>query len=351
MAEPRREHAIVARGDRVRVVVFGTGTVGTATLALCTLRPWIEVVGVIGRSGAFVGDVSTGSWALDPLLGPDDVLEELEPDVAVVATRSPIADVLPDIERCARLGIAVVCTSEELAWPGVTSQEDERVLHVLAASHRVAIHATGINPGFVFDAVPLVLSSASWDVQHIHITRSLDASVFGRSVHRSLGVGYDPGDVDDAIASGVVRGHIGFEESATTIAARMGLSLSRFEERIEPIVADREYELREYRIHEGQTAGVTQTASAWVGEDEWITFDLSLHVDPTSVGWETGDRIRIGGRNALDVVFHSGTQAVLTTSARLVNAIPGLLAAAPGFYTGSDLLPGAPWLGGSFPRT
>ena len=340
--------SVGVRSGTVRVVVFGTGTVGNATIELCASRPWIDVVGVVNTSGAAVTtgrSIPVGLEGVSFSLTPDEVLAETKPDVALIATRSPITEVLPDIERCANRGIAVICTSEELPWPSVTSLRDAEVLRDLAARTSVAIVATGINPGFVFDALPLVLASGSWDISQIHVSRSLDASVFGQSVHRSLGVGYDPSKVHQAIADGTVRGHIGFEESARTIAAGMGLVMTRFEEHIEPVIADRPYELREYRIEPGETAGVTQTASAWVGDTEWITFDLSLHVDPESVGWETVDRITITGRNPMDVVIHSGTQAVLTTAARLVNTIPAVLSAPPGTYTGSDLLPNPPWFG------
>ena len=336
------------RNGAVRVVVFGTGTVGQATLELCALRPWIDVVGVVNTSGAAVATklslpAELGGVAFT--LTPDEMLEMTLPDVALIATRSPISEVLPDIETCATRGVAVISTSEELPWPSVTSQKDERILEDLAARTSVAIVATGINPGFVFDALPLVLASCSWDISKIHVSRSLDASVFGRTVHRTLGVGYDPLEARQAIAEGRVRGHIGFEESARTIAARMGLVVTRFEEDIEPVVAERPYELREYRIEAGQTAGVTQRATAWVGDIEWITFDVSLHVDLKSVGWETMDRIMITGRNPMDVVIHSGTQSILTTAARLVNTIPAALKASPGIYTGADLLPNAPWFG------
>ena len=336
----------------VRVVVFGTGTVGMATLELCATKPWLDVVGIVDGSGATAGSSPAprgGSEAVVPVMTPDEVLDATTPDIALIATRSPIAEVLPDIARCARRGIDVICTSEELPWPSVTSERDAELLHNLAADNSVAIAATGINPGFVFDAIPLVLASGSWDIDNIHVSRSLDASVFGQAVHRSLGVGYDPSEVHQAIAEGKVRGHIGFEESANTIAAGMGLVLSRFEEQIEPVVAERAYQLREYRIEPGETAGVTQSASAWVGDTEWISFDLSLHVNPRSVGWETVDRITIAGRNPMDVVIHSGTQAVLTTAARLVNTIPAVLKAPPGTYSGADLLPNAPWFGERLP--
>lgn len=334
--------------------MFGTGTVGRATLELCASRPWIDVVGVANTSGAAVTTNLGLPADLDRAVfsyTPDEMLEATSPDVALIATRSPISEVIADIKTCAERGVAVISTSEELPWPSATSAEYAQMLEELAAKTSVAIAATGINPGFVFDALPLVLASCSWDISHVFVSRILDASVFGQTVHRSLGVGYDPAFARAAIAEGVVRGHIGFEESAHTIASKVGLVVSRFEESTEPVVAEHPYDLGEYRIEAGETAGVTQQATAWVGDSEWITFDLSLHVDPKSVGWETMDRIMITGRNPMDLAIRSGTQSILTTSARLVNTIPAVLEAPPGIYTGADLLPNAPWFGDELRRS
>ena len=60
---------------------------------------------------------------------------------------------------------------------------------------------------------------------------------------------------------------------------------------------------------------------------------------------ETRDHILIEGENTIDVTIKPGTQAVLTTAARLVNSIPAVLSAPPGLYTAAELLPTAPWLG------
>jgi 4-hydroxy-tetrahydrodipicolinate reductase len=208
----------------------------------------------------------------------------------------------------------------------------------------VAVAATGINPGFVFDALPVTVAGAAWDVDSIGVTRVLDASVFGQRVHRSLGIGYSPESFREAVQSREIRGHIGFAESAHAIADAMGVEIDRFEEHLEPVLADRVHELSEYTIEPGETAGVTQRAAAWVGTTRWLDFDLSLHVDPVSVGWDTLDRVVILGENPLDVTIKPGTQAVLTTAARLVNTIPAILSGPPGFYPATRLLPNPPWL-------
>ena len=345
-------HGETEQADPVRIAFFGVGSVATAALELCLLRPWMDV------AAAVRGPVpESGSRPPAPALWRgvrvwDDagaMLDEVGPEVALVATRSPLEAVMPVIEQCVARRVHVVCTSEELAWPDVVRPGAGAALNRTATDAGVVIAAAGINPGFAFDALPLVLAGAAWDVSSILIRRTLDASVFGRKVHRSLGIGYTEADFHAAVEAGRVRGHIGFAESARVIADRMGLEIDRFEERIEPVLADRVHELAGYAVRPGQTAGVVQLASASVGGQEWLRFELSLHVDPDAVGWDTQDRIRIYGSNELDLRIEPGLPAVSTTAALLVNTVPAVLSARPGFYPPGWLLPNPPWLASHAP--
>lgn len=335
------------RSKTVRVVLFGYGSVGVAVTRLCATRAWIDIVGIV-----------TGSPRPDeshhhPFILVEDVdraLDELRPHIAIIATRSTISDVIDDIERCARRGISVICSSEQLAHPQTsTGLDGANEIAALAQHHGVSIAATGINPGFVFDALPLAVAGAAWDLQVIRISRTLDASVFGRDVHRSLGVGYEETEFRESLAQGIIHGHIGFEESAGVIAAAVGQSIEGFEEKVEPVFTEVPIKLRDYRIEPGQTAGVNQSATAIVDGVAWLEFDLSLHVAPDSVGLHTRDRIVIEGKNTIELRIEPGTQAVLTTSAMLVNAIPAVLRKSPGLYNSAHLLPSAPWLGSEPP--
>jgi len=329
----------------IKAVIFGIGTVATSAVALSSQRPWLRVVGAIRAPENRAQPAEATGWeGVELWSDPDTMLDDTQPDVALIATRSPLEAVLPDIERCARHGVHVICTSEELAWPDVERPGESARLGQLAASAGISIVATGINPGFVFDSLPLMLAGAAWDVRRIHVVRVLDASVFGRRVHRSLGIGYTVDAFDDAVASRHIRGHIGFAESAHAIADAMGVELEHFDEHLEPVLAERLHELREYTIRPAETAGVTQRAVGTVAGGEWLRFDLSLHVAPSAIGWETHDRIHIVGANDLDVSIKPGTSAVLTTSALLVNSISAAIAAAPGFYPAVRLLPNPPWL-------
>ncbi|MCQ3804044.1 MAG: hypothetical protein OXC98_00680 [bacterium] len=340
------------QGRPVEVIHFGLGNVGRAALRLARTREWLRPVAAVIGGNSPVGElVKSGEIPDDLALSPDpdQLLDRFRPEVALIATRSPIAEVKDDILRCVRRGVNVVTSSEELAYPEVTDASAGEEIADACRRFGAAVVATGINPGFVFDVLPVVVAGACWDVQRISVTRALDASVFGQRVHRSLGVGYSLEDFEEAREAGIIRGHIGFEESAEVIAEALGRDLDHFSETVQPLIADRSYRLREYVISPGQTAGVTQEATASVNGRPWLRFDLSLHVDPDSVRIQTRDRIRIEGENTIDVTIQPGTQAVLTTSARLVNSIPSVLSAPPGLYNATGLLPAAPWLGEVLP--
>lgn len=331
---------------RVGVVILGFGSVGRAVAELCGRRPWLEVLGVVTPNHQTEGGRLDVSWpGVRVGHDPAQMLDELRPDVVLMATRSSLADVVDDLQLCVERSVPVICTSEELAMPSVHSFS--RIDQVLKEAERRGspVVAAGINPGFIFDALPLVLAGASWDVRSIEVSRVLDASVFRRFVHRSLGVGFDADEAEREIGAGRIRGHVGFRESSAIIADRLGVTLSRFEESITPVIATRPYRLGEYQIAEGLTAGIKQTAVGFVADEAWIRFELSLHVDPASVGWVTEDRIRIDGLNPVDMVIRPGTHAIRTTAAQLVNTIPATLVAGGGLHTAAELLPSAPWLG------
>ncbi len=337
----------VGRDSKVRIAFFGVGRVGTAALELSRSRPWIEVAGAVRRprTGVGAGLPLPAAWEGVRLWErPDAMLERGRPEVALIATRSPLEEVLPDVEMCVRRGVHVISTSEELAWAEVEKPEAAAMLEHAAKEAGVVVSAVGINPGLVFDALPLVLAGAAWDVERIVARRTLDASVFGRGVHRSLGIGYTEAGFRRAVEERRVRGHIGFAESARAVAHAMGLEIEQYDEQIEPVLAEQEHELADYTIRPPETAGATQLVTASAGGRDWLRFELSLHVDPGAVGWETLDRIRISGRNEIDLVIRPGLSAVLTTGALLVNTIPAVLAAPPGYYRAASLLPTPPWL-------
>ena len=233
MAVPKKD---TDHEDRVRIAFFGMGNVATAALQLCRQRPWIKVVGAVRSpvSGSGENKPVPVDWlGVEIWDDPDEMLDQAHPDVALIATRSAMGAVLPDIKRCASRGVDVVCSSEEMAWPDFVRPGTILKLNRLAVESNVAIKVTGINPGFMFDVLPLLLAATSWDVAGIQVGRTLDASVFGREVHRSLGIGYTKAEFFKAREEGRIRGHIGFAESMHVIVNHMGVHLEHLTDTVE----------------------------------------------------------------------------------------------------------------------
>jgi 4-hydroxy-tetrahydrodipicolinate reductase len=341
--------------ERVRVVIYGFGRVGRAVLELAVARPWIEVAAVIARTPGRDGEPCVDSVPDAPgdlRVTTDAVgaLREARPDVVIVATTSRLADVLPQLEAAAASGTrAVISTAEELAWARPDDSPQARAVHELATRHGTAILATGVNPGFVLDLLPLVLSGLAWDVERIEARRVVDVSVFAPHTRRQLGIGHTPEAFAAGVAAGSIVGHLGFRESLRLLSEGMGRPADAITIDTDPVVAEHAYRLADGSVEPGTTIGATQRAVAWREGAPWISVEMLLHAAPTDAGVRPIDEVHLFGRHEVHATIDPGTGAVLGTAAQLVNIIPAALAAEPGWYGPGQLPPHGPWLGAGAP--
>jgi 2,4-diaminopentanoate dehydrogenase len=341
--------------ERVRLVVYGFGRVGRAVLELALTRPWMDVVGVIARRPEREGEACSDTVPSAPQdlrvrTRADDLLGVARPDVVTIATTSRLKDVLGQLQVAAHSGArAIVSTSEELAWVRPDDGPEARAIHDLAARHGTAIVATGVNPGFALDLLPIVLSGLAWDVERVEARRVVDVSVFAPHTRRQLGIGHGPDAFSAGVADGSIVGHLGFRESLRLLAEGMGRPAERISIDTAPVLADRAYTLPDDTIEAGTTVGATQRAIAWRGGEPWISVEMLLHAAPVDAGLRTIDETHIFGRHELHAIIDPGTAAILSTAAQLVNIIPAALAAQPGWYGPGQLPPRAPWLAAGAP--
>lgn len=342
-------------GTPVRVLLVGFGRANQAVLELALTRPWLEVVGIVVRSPERRDEPAATrvTGAPDRLRCSTDLagtLASARPDLVIVATASHLAEVLPVLAEVARAGVPIICTAEDLAHIRVEDGPEAAAIIDLADRHRVAIVATGANPGFVLDVWPLTLTGLAWDVERLRARRIVDVSVFGPRVRRSLGIDLEPDAFRAGIADGSVVGHAGFPESLRILADRMGRRLDRTEVVSEPLLATTPLTLPDGAVvSPGRTAGAEQRATGWWRGEAWLEIAMTLHVDPPSAGLAPTDEVELTGRHALRVRVEPGCRALLSTAAMLVNGIPQALAAPPGVHRPGDLGIVAPWLGDGRP--
>jgi 2,4-diaminopentanoate dehydrogenase len=335
----------------IRAVLVGFGSANRAVLELALTRPWLEVVGIVVRSSQRDGEpassrVTAAPGALRCSTDLAGTLLTTRPDIAIVATATHLADVLPVLAAIAPTGLPIICTAEDLAFiRREDSIEAARILD-LAGDHQIPIVATGANPGFVLDLWPLTLSGLAWDVQRLSARRIVDVSVFGPRVRKSLGIDLTSAAFRARIDDGSVTGHAGFPESLRILATAMGRELERVEVASEPIIASRPLTLPDGTVvMAGRTAGADQRAIGWFAGKPWLDISMTLHVDPPSAGLAPTDEVHLEGRHSLSVRVDPGYRALLSTAAMIVNGIPRAIAAPPGVHRPGDLPPVAPWFG------
>src|SRR5439155_21452187 len=111
------------------------------------------------------------------------------PEVALVLTGSGVADVEPVIEVAAACGVDVISTCEDLAYADLSAPEMARRIDARAREGGITVIGTGVNPGFVMDRLPLTLAAACVRVDHVHITRIVDAAKRRVPLRAKVGAG------------------------------------------------------------------------------------------------------------------------------------------------------------------
>lgn len=335
-----------------RIAVCGLGTIGSQVARLLLEhRRGVELVGAASKDEAQIGRPLREVLGLEGDGGPVvadsvDALIAERPEAIVLATGSFLPDVVDDVLACASAGVSVVSPCEELAFPytrdpAVTARIDEA-----AKAGGATILGSGVNPGFIFDTLVATATGVAWDVTAIHGRRVVDTVEFGQNIHLRLGIGFTQEEFDAGHADGSIAGHVGFPESIQIVAERLGVTLDGpVEEKFEPLIAETPAPTKYGQVDAGRTEGFIQRATGRVNGEDFIRYELLLHLRPREAGYEPADTFTIEGLHPVHLTLSPGMDAVLATSAELVNSLPGLLHAEPGLKTVKDLPAATAWLG------
>jgi len=337
--------------DVIRVLILGTGQMGTGIARLVLEKQGLRLVGAYGRrperAGMDLGQaIGLGRDLGIPVSGDlSGVIEQARPHVAIQATCSRLNDAMDEITTLLRHGVHVISIAEEMACPAAEAPALAGELHQLAIEHGVSVLGTGINPGFVLDLLVITLSGVCSDVQSISARRVNDLSPYGPTVLASQGVGLTPAAFEQGLKDGTVVGHIGFVQSIHMIAAALGWEIDRIEQTREPIVTQVARQTPSISIEPGQVAGCLHTATAYRQDKAVITLVHPQQVHPQLDDLETGDSIEITGTPDIRLAGSPEIPGGQGTTALAVNMIPRILNASAGLYTMADLPVPAAMLG------
>lgn len=316
-----------------RILQVGLGPLGHRILSETIDRGAGHVVAAVDSDPHFAGKpLSEFIPSADPKIRVQPSLSAItnwaDIDAAIVATSS-------DLPRCAqtfrdilRQGKAVVSTCEELIYPWLRHVALAEELDELAKAHGGRLLGTGVNPGFLMDALPLFLTSACKSVKSIHCYRVQDASARRIPFQKKIGVGLDDAQFAAKVKDGSLR-HVGLGESLHFLSHYAGIPIERWEEDIALVHADRDMTSGVGPVARGKVCGVRQLARGY--RDEQVVLHLEFQA---SIGQHNpADRIVIEGDPHIEMAIPGAVHGDTATCAIVVNAIPRILAAAPGLHT------------------
>lgn len=310
--------------EGIPVVVMGLGEVGRAVAHAALARPDLRVVGAVdpAHAGKQLADVlGVSGPALTVLADPRKAFGAAKGGVLLHATESRLEAIQPQLEAAIRAGLHVVSTCEELAFPWASDEARADALDRLANDRNVAVLGAGVNPGFVLDRLPALLSQLTGPVRHVRATRVVELASRRAGLRSRAGVGLSEEAFWDAEERGVV-GHVGLGESAWLAADGCGFGLEDMEvdEEIEPLLAEEDAG-GPVPLRRGQVAGIRQVARAFVDGREVVRLELTLQVGADA----PHDEVELDADPPLRVLVPGGIPGDRATAHVIVNAVPALV--------------------------
>lgn len=324
-------------GEKIRVVQFGCGPIGCGIIRLAVKKPDIEIVGAIDliNLGQDLGEVAE----LDGKLGvsisneADRVLRETKPEVVLHTTSSSLKSIYPQLESIVKARVKkIVSTCEELSYPYIKQPGLAASIDQLARNKDATVLATGVNPGFLMDTWPLVMTGVCQEIKQIKVVRIQDASDRRLPFQQKIGAGRSVEEFNKLVQAGVLR-HVGLPESIAMIAAGLGWRLDEITEKIEPVIAESEVRSQFVTVYLGKVAGVRQIGYGWKNGQAVITLDFQAYIGAK----ESYDAVYITGTPDMEVVIKGGVNGDIATAAMVVNCIPRVMHAPAGLLTMKDL--------------
>ena len=322
----------------IKVVHVGLGPIGAAVVRQIAGRKGFRIVGAVdidpAKAGRDLGEVAAVGHPLKVKVTADakKAIKAGKPHVAVLCTSSSVKRVLPQIEALLKLKVPIVSTTEELSYPTKPNMRYARAIHQLAKKARAAVLSTGVNPGFVMDALPIMLTGVCERVDAIRVDRVQDARIRRLPFQQKIGAGLTREQFQKKVDDGSVR-HVGLAESVSMIADALGWKLDRITDEIQPKIAKGTVASEFLAVDPGYVCGIVQDGMGYRNGEPVIT----LHMEAYLGAPESYDSVEIAGVPDIRSKIAGGVHGDIATASIVVNSIPKVLAAAPGLHTMRDL--------------
>ncbi|ULN46692.1 diacylglycerol kinase [Mycolicibacterium goodii] len=344
----------------IRVAAIGTGNVGRHALTQLITDPAYELTAVWvsspEKAGKDAGDlagleVSTGITATNDL---DEVLAT-QPDCAVYTAMADnrLPEALEDYRRILAAGVNVVGSSAVfLQYPWQVLPE-ELIKPIEEAAHTggASLFVNGIDPGFANDLLPLALAGTCQRIEQIRCMEIVDYATYDSAtvMFDVMGFGKPLDETPMLLQPGVLS--LAWGSVVRQLAAGLGIELDAVTEEHTRVPAPEDFDIAAGHIAKGTTAAMRfEVRGMLEGKVAVVLEHVTRLRDDLCPDWpqpaqDGGSyRVEVTGEPsyALDLCLSSPNgdhnhAGLVATAARVVNAIPAVVAAPPGIRTTLDL--------------
>ncbi|MER7196527.1 dihydrodipicolinate reductase [Streptomyces sp. CB01635] len=344
----------------ISTVVWGTGNVGRAAIRAVEAHPALELAAVLVHDPAKVGRDAGELACLDHELevrASDDIEAVLaaRPRAVVYAASGDIRpdDALADIARAVGSGAVVVSPALYPLYDHRSAPPEflDPVVAAIAEGGG-SLFASGVDPGWGNDVLPLLVSGLGSTVDAIRCQEIFDYSTYDQpdSVRLLVGMGqpmdYDPPMLWDTVPTMVWGGQI------RLMARALGVELDEIRETLDRRPLDATVSTRTMGDFEAGTQGAVRfEVQGIVGGEPLIVIEHVTRIHPSCApDWPTppdgtgAHRVVIEGRPRIEVTVEAADEGEnrsaggnATAVGRLVNAIDWLVDQAPGLYDALDV--------------
>lgn len=320
---------------RIKAVVYGVGAMNSVATRLM-LEKGVDIVGALARSpekvGRDLGDVAGLGHQTGVLIedDPAKVLSTRQADIAVIAVASYMSDMYEHLRLCAEHGVNAVTISEEALYPWNTSPMETAELDHLARRNGCTITGTGHQDVYWVNLVSMVMATAH-RIETVTGKASWNVEDFGPEVVRDQRVDTTVEDFEKWLAETARPPSFG-RNTLGALVEDLGVTVAQQSTTTRPEVAQQPVESKALgvTVEPGKVIGFTDVDTVRTNEGMTLTFEMTGRV---YVAGETDiNDWTITGEPEL----HLSNPAVptgMTTVTQLVNRIPDVINAPPGFVT------------------
>ncbi|MBW2145721.1 MAG: dihydrodipicolinate reductase [Deltaproteobacteria bacterium] len=323
--------------QEIRVTHFGLGPIGAGVIRDMKGRGLLKLVAAVDvdpdKAGRDVAEVAgiPGQVGVRVTTSAKEALG-VKSDVAVICTVSSLEGMMPLLEQVIDAGLPVVSTCEELVFPWLARPDLARRIDEKARQRGVQVLGVGVNPGYIMDYLPLVLSSPCRRIDRVEVYRIQDASHRRLPFQKKIGAGYNLEEYARLRDAGKIK-HVGLVDSIQMVACGLGWKLDRVEEIIEPIEATRQVSSPQITVPRGHAAGTRQVGRGLVGGRERIYMEMRMSLGEP----DPRDTVIIVGEPDIESTIRGGLHGDVATTSLVVNAIPVVSRAHPGLVIMTDI--------------